>query len=503
MSLRRILTPLAALLAGTVAGLSARAADPMFDFDILRFEAKMLAAKPYAPKGKTVPDALVRLSYDQYRDIRFRPEESVWRRERLPFELQFFHPGSNFDTTVQINTVERGEVAPLSFSPGLFDYGKNRVPNLPSDLGFAGLKILYPLNKPGDELGAFQGTSYFRFLCQRATYGLSARGLAINTGEPGGEEFPSFREFWIERPQADSKAVTVYALLDGPSVTGAFRFVITPGADTVMLVHEVLYCRRNPGVLGIAPLTSMFWHGENSNVSYDDFRPEVHDSDGLATYTGTGEWIFRPLTNPASTRTASFTDENPRGFGLVQRDRRFEDYEDLEANYHLRPSAWIEPVGSWGRGTVRLVELHAPDEIYDNIVSFWVPDSLPPAGEPIEYSYKLHWFMDQIHPPAGYAVSTRHGRNRAQEPGLERFVVDFDGSYLNKAGPTPQIEPVVTVGDGGTLATATVQKNPFNGTWRVSFAFKPDGTGRPVELRCFLRKKPHVLTETWSYLWQP
>jgi glucans biosynthesis protein len=365
------------------------------------------------------------------------------------------------------------------------------------------LRILYALNKPGDELGAFLGASYFRFLCQHAFYGMSARGLAVNTGEPGGEEFPIFRAFWVERPLPDARTLVMYALLDSPSVTGAYRFSITPGAETVTEVHEVLYCRHNPAVLGIAPLTSMFWHGKNTNVSYDDFRPEVHDSDGLMLYTGAGEWIWRPLTNPSSIRSASFSDENPKGFGLVQRDRQFEDYQDLEAFYQLRPSTWVEPLGRWAKGSVRLVELHGQDETSDNIAAFWVPESLPAPGEPIEVSYRLHWFMDQIHPPAGFAVATRHGRSKTQEPELERFIVDFDGAYLGKEGPDPLIEPVVSVGAGAALANATVQKNPFNGTWRVAFAVKPDGSDKPVELRCFLRKTPHVLTETWSYLWQP
>jgi glucans biosynthesis protein len=312
-----------------------------------------------------------------------------------------------------------------------------------------------------------------------------------------------FREFWIERPSRDSKSLAVYALIDGPSVAGAFRFRITPGAETVTEVHEVVYCRTNPRVLGFAPLTSMFWHGKNTNVSFNDFRPEVHDSDGIMMFTGAGEWIWRPLTNPESTRVAAFADENPRGFGLLQRERQFESYQDLEAYYHMRPSAWVEPVGAWGKGTVRLVELHAPDETYDNIASFWVPETLPEAGEPIELTYKLHWFIDQVHPPAGYVVATRHGRTATQETDLERFFVDFGGTYLVQDGPDPQIQPVVTVGTGASLVNATIQKNPFNGTWRVAFAIKPDGTGRPVELRCFLRKTPHVLTETWSYLWQP
>ena len=499
--MRQARTLLAALLAAACP--LAHAADERFDFEVLRYQAKVLADRPYFPGRSTVPEALLRLSYDQYRDIRFRPDEGLWHRDRLPFEIQFFHPGFNFDRTVQINVITGQSVDPVSFSPEMFDYGMNRVPSLSSRMGFAGLKILYPLNKPGDELGAFLGASYFRFICQRANYGLSARGLAINTGGPAGEEFPVFREFWVEKPKPEAKALTVYALLDSPTATGAYRIMITPGAETITLVHEVVYCRHNPSVLGLAPITSMYWHGKNTDTSYDDFRPEVHDSDGMMINTGAGEWIWRPLTNPNSTRVAAFSDENPKGFGLIQRERNFENYQDLEAFYHMRPSAWVEPLGQWGRGAVRLIELHAPDETYDNITAFWVPESLPPAGEPIELSYRLHWFMDQIHPPAGYVVSTRQGRTATQETDLERFVVDFDGAYLAKDGPDPLVEAVVTVGAGARFVNSTVQKNPFNGTWRVAFAIKPDGTGHPVEMRCFLRKPPHVLTETWSYLWQP
>jgi periplasmic glucans biosynthesis protein len=481
----------------------AHASDEGFDFEALRYQAKLLANRPYSPGKSPVPDSLLKLTYDQYRDIRFRPDEGLWHHDRLPFELQFFHPGFNFDRTVQINVLTGQSASPVEFSPDLFDYGMNRIPKVSSKMGFAGFKVLYPLNKQGDELGAFLGASYFRFICQRAVYGLSARGIAIDTGGPMSEEFPVFQEYWVQRPAPDEKTLTVYALLNGPSVTGAYKFFITPGAETVTQVHAVIYCRTNPAVLGLAPLTSMFWHGENTNADYDDFRPEVHDSDGIMVFTGAGEWIWRPLTNPNSPRVASFSDVNPRGFGLVQRDRNFEDYQDLEAYYHMRPSAWVEPLGQWGRGAIRLVELHAPDETADNITAFWVPETLPQPGEPIEVSYRLHWFMDQYHPPAGYTVSTRHGRTRTQEADYERFVVDFGGAYLSKEGPDPAIEPVVTVGDGATLVNATVQKNPFNGTWRVAFALKADGTGKPVELRAFLRKPPHVLTETWSYLWQP
>jgi glucans biosynthesis protein len=247
----------------------------------------------------------------------------------------------------------------------------------------------------------------------------------------------------------------------------------------------------------------MYWHGENTNVATNDFRPEVHDSDGLMLATGAGEWLWRPLSDPDSVRVAAFGDNGPRGFGLLQRDRNFENYQDLEASYHIRPSAWVEPIGNWGAGAVRLVEIPTPDETNDNIVAFWVPEKLPAVGEPLEFEYRLHWFVDQIRPPSGYAIATRHGRTKTHESGLERFFIDFAGPYLNNQGPDPAIESVVTVGAGAKLAHSVVQKNPYNNTWRAAFAIEPDGTGRPVELRCFLRKPPHVLTETWSFLWQP
>ncbi len=482
----------------------ARAADEMFDFETLRYRAKLLAAKPYAVPKPRVPEWLLKLSYDQHRFINFEDARAVWRGEKRNFQLEFFHPGFLFNRTVQLSELVEKRVEPIAFDPHLFRYDqKLKVGELPATMGYAGFKLMYPLNQPNDELGAFLGASYFRLLCQKAVYGLSARGLALNTAEPGGEEFPVFTDFWIERPAVGARTIVIYALLDSPSVAGAYRFTITPGADTVAQVRAAVYGRQGVKTFGIAPLTSMFWHGENSNAPTDDFRPEVHDSDGLMMFTGAGEWLWRPLTNPRAMRVTAFGDENPRAFGLVQRDRKFDSYQDLEAAYHQRPSAWVEPIGQWGRGSVRLVELPTPDETNDNIVVFWAPEKLPPPGEPVEFEYRLHWFLDQIQPPAGRAIATRLGRSKTHEPDLERFVIDFDGNYLSKQSADPAIEPVVTVGEGAKLTYAAVQKNPFNGTWRVAFSIRPDGTGRPIELRCFLRKPPHVLTETWSYLWQP
>ncbi|HXC02993.1 MAG TPA: glucan biosynthesis protein G [Opitutaceae bacterium] len=490
----------------------ARADEMPFDFDTLRYQARLLSIRPYVPPSLEVkvPDSLLRLTYDQYRDIRFKPEKAWWRREGLPFQLQFFHLGRDFREPVQISEVVGKEPRLIPFKSAFFDYGKNTdIGAVPEDMGYAGFRIHYPLNNPDylDELAVFLGASYFRALGQNMLYGLSARGLAVNCGEPGGEEFPVFKAFWVKQPTPDAKQLIVYALLDSPSVTGAYRFIITPGTETVMQVRVTLYCRTEIKSLGLAPLTSMFWHGKNSNGDFDDYRPEVHDSDGLQIERSDGEWLWRPLVNPAQIRSTAFTDENPRGFGLVQRDRDFNDYQDLESSYQLRPSAWVEPVGQWGRGSVRLVELPTPNESNDNIVAFWVPEKLPPVGDPIDYEYKLHWFMEMpaggVRPPAGYTVATRIGHSKTYETDLQRFVVDFDGPYLHGRHADPDLQPVITVGDGAKLVNSTLQSNPYNGTWRVAFALKPDGTGRPVELRCFLQHPPHILTETWSYLWNP
>jgi glucans biosynthesis protein len=491
-------------------GAAATARDPAprgFDFEVLQYRAKALAAQPYQEPKRHVPAWLLKYDYDQHRDIRFDPMRAWWRDARLPFQLQFFHPGWLFSKPVQIHELNAKGEQLIEFSPRLFDYGRNKLEgHIPADMGFAGFRIHYPLNRAdySDELAVFLGASYFRALGKDMHYGLSARGLAVNTAEAGGEEFPAFEEFWVERPAGSARAITVYALLNSPSVAGAYRFLIMPGAATVMDVKAAVYCRKNPVVFGIAPLTSMYAHGENSGWSQSDYRPEVHDSDGLLMETGAGEWLWRPLVNPRNVRVSSFQDTAPHGFGLLQRDREFRHYDDLEAYYHARPSAWVEPVGNWGPGAVRLVELPTADETNDNIVAFWVPAQLPPPGEPVQFEYRLHWLMEPGgRPPAGYVSSTRLAAVLGH-PEQRRFVIEFDGRYLDREPADRETKAVVTAGEGARLVgEAVVQKNNFTGAWRVAFAITPDGSGRPVELRAFLQKGSHGLTETWSYLWNP
>jgi glucan biosynthesis protein len=351
------------LVAG-IAALAFAASVGAFDFDDVGKRAAALAAQSYKAPARELPKPLKDLSYDQYRDIRFKPARSLWRSANLPFEIQLFHPGLYYDKPVRISEIVNGVAREIRFDPEMFDYGNNTLDKAAlRNLGFAGFRVHVALNMPKykDEVLVFQGASYFRGLGKDQRYGLSARGLALDTGLASGEEFPHFTEFWIERPNAQSRELTFYALLDSESVAGAYRFVVRPGNETVTLVKARIFLRKNVAKLGIAPLTSMYFFGENQpRTAARDYRPEVHDSDILLVQAGTGEWITRPLVNPKRLLVTSFALTNPMGFGLMQRDRLFENYQDLEARYELRPSAWIEPRGNWGKGRVELVQIPTP-----------------------------------------------------------------------------------------------------------------------------------------------
>ncbi|WP_243651574.1 glucan biosynthesis protein [Thiobaca trueperi] len=476
-----------------------------FTFAAVVRRAEELAASPYAPDRPDLPDYLANLNYDQYRDIRFNRDHNLWRDEGLPFQVNFFHRGFLAKDRVSINVIDNGQAKPVAFSHDLFDYGKNLVPQeMPADLGYAGLRLMYPLNHDQifDDLAVFQGASYFRALPKDLNYGLSARGLAIDTGLPSQEEFPVFREFWLRKPERDATEITAYGLLDSESVAGAYRFVIRPGVETVIDVKAHLFLRKSVQKLGIAPLTSMFFHGENTDRFMDDFRPEVHDSDGLLVETGHGERIWRPLVNPIGLRVSDFQVENPRSFGLFQRDRDFTNYEDLEAHYQNRPSVLIEPIGDWGKGVVELVEIPSSAELYDNIVAYWIPEQATRSGQELEFAYRLRFAKD---PEAGMlggrAIATRVGASGTAEldSNKRKFVVDFAGETLAGLDPETPVEAVIAT-TSGELSQPVVQANPETRGRRLFFELTPDGA-TPADLRAFLRHGDNVLSETWSFRW--
>ena len=479
----------------------ANAAAP-FGFDDVAARAATQAKSAYKPVTRKPPAELAALTYDQYRDIRFRPDHALWRPENLPFELMFFHLGKFQTEAVRINEVSPKGVRHIAYNSADFNYGKNTLsPKAWGDLGFAGFRAHYPLNNTQykDEVAVFLGASYFRALGAGLRYGLSARGLAIDTVGGSGEEFPKFTEFWLVRPTPDAKVLTMYALMDSPRVSGAYQFDIHPGTETVMDVRARLFLRANVATFGVAPLTSMFAFGENQ-PHRTDFRPEVHDSDGLMVATGEGEWIWRPLINPKQTLTTSFSMKSLKGFGLMQRDREFHSYEDTEASYEMRPSAWVEPVGTWGPGRVELYQLPTPDETNDNIVAYWVPAQLPALGAPLDLSYRVHWQgAAQQRPPGAWVVQSRVGRGFAElAENEQQFVVDFAGPALDKLAPGSEVKAVVTAPSNGTIEESNAYRVEATGAWRMTVRVKQIKPNEPTELRGFLQSGDNVLTETWS-----
>jgi glucans biosynthesis protein len=478
-----------------------------FGFEDVATLARQQAQSAYRSPNRSAPAELQALTYDQYRDIRFRPERAIWRRENLPFELMFFHLGKFQTDPVRINEITPTGVRHIPYTTADFNYGKNKIsPQKWGDLGFAGFRAHYPLNGPKykDELVVFLGASYFRALGAGQRYGLSARGLAIDTVGGQGEEFPKFSEFWIARPAPNANTLTVYALLDSPRSSGAYQFDIRPGEQTVMDVRARIFLRAGVATLGIAPLTSMYFFGENQ-PHRTDFRPEVHDSDGLMVATGEGEWIWRPLLNPRQTLTTSFSMKGLKGFGLMQRDREFDSYEDSEASYEMRPSAWLEPVGSWGAGRVELVQLSTPDETNDNIVAYWVPAQLPVKGQPLDFAYRLHWQGAQMQrPPGAWVTQTRVGRGFAElAEDEQQFVVDFTGPSLASLPADAPVKAVVTAPSNGQIVESNAYRVEATGAWRMTVRVKQLRRTEPTELRGFLQSGQDVLTETWSNIVPP
>jgi periplasmic glucans biosynthesis protein len=478
-----------------------------FDLDKVAEKAAKLAASPYRPPVANVPEWLQKISYDQWRDIRFRPEAALFRDAQLPFQVQLFHPGFLYDRTVAVQLVTRDRVTPVAFSPGQFDYGKNDFASrVPQDLGYAGFRMHAPIKTRNyyDEVIVFLGATYFRAVSRDTAFGLSARGLAVDTAESWGEEFPWFRRFWLVTPAANAKQMVVYALLDSPRVTGAYRFAIDPGEQTRVDVDCRLFLRKEIHKLGIAPLTSMFLHGENSARLFVDFRPETHDSDGILLTQGTGEWLWRPLDNPRTLRVNGFQMESPRGFALVQRDRDFDHYQDLETRPDRRPSVAVVPHGDWGRGRVELVEIPTNADTNDNVVAYWVPEQSPKPGEPAAFSYTLYWYADDPErPPGGRAIATRVDGGTQKD--AQRFVIDFAGPNLSVLAADRVLHGAVTVVGGDQAAELLDQhvvKNPVTQGWRLTFQVRPKKRD-VIELRAFLEENGQVLTETWSYGFQP
>lgn len=470
-----------------------------FPADHVRKLAESLAQGEYAAPSANVPEAFQKLSAEQYGDIRFRTDKAVWRPDKLDFEVQLLPMGWLYDKPVEIWLVDGGEARKLQADGTMFQFGKQiEQPPAEAPFGFSGFRIHGPLNRSdqNDEYVVFQGASYFRAIGRQQTYGLSARGLALNTAQPSGEEVPAFRAIYIEKPKPGAPEIIVHALLDSPSVAGAYRFTIQPGEATVMDVDATLFPRRPLAHVGLAPLTSMFLHGAANHRVNNDFRPGVHDSEGLAVLNGKGERIWRPLTNPKTLQISAFMDKNPKGFGLSQRDRKFSSFEDLDARYERRPTAWVEPKGGWGDGYVELIEIPTEVEIHDNIICYWKPAKALEPGVAHRFVYRLHWTENV---PASWtgAIVDKTFVGGMKKADTQLFVVDFEGPSVRDLRELPVAQLGVSA---GSVANLSVKKHPDINGVRVSFELNTSGTD-VAELRLSLRSGDHLISETWLFRW--
>jgi len=504
------MNPLAEALGAQSDGLQFDASVP-FTYDLFKTQARDKAHAPYAPPARPAQEVLQKINYEEWGKIRYRDDYALFANGPGKFPVTFFHLGLFFQKTVRMHVVEGETSRQIVYDQSYFDMpADSPAHDLPKGVGFAGLRIQEPrdgaLDWHKNDWVAFLGAAYFRSIGELRQYGLSSRGVALDVAVADrSEEFPDFTDFYIEPGVGD--AITLYALMEGPSIVGAFKFLMTRAKGVVMDIQTTMFTRAQVSRFGIAPLTSMYWYSETKKETAIDWRPEVHDSDGLAMWTGTGEHIWRPLNNPPRTMASAFSDANPHGFGLLQRDRNFDHYLD-GVNYQRRPSLWVEPLEGWGEGSVQLVEIPDNDEIHDNVVAMWVPKAPARAGSSYRLHYRLYWSADEPYPtPLARCVATRLGRGgqpgQPRPPGVRKFVVEFMGGPLVSLPFGVKPEPVLSA-SRGTFSYVFAEAVPdgVSGHWRAQFDLTVDGND-PVDLRLYLKSGNNTLSETWLFQYHP
>ncbi|GLK67210.1 glucan biosynthesis protein [Hansschlegelia plantiphila] len=488
-----------------------------FSYDLLKRLAKDLAGKPYKEPARPDPAIVQQIDYDAHGKLKFKPDDALYADSPGAYPITFMHVGQYFPKTVRMHAVVDGKAREIIYDPSLFEMPADSVARklAPQPSAFAGFWVREAKDQVTDKgdwktrepFATFLGASYFRAIGEKGQVGMSARGVALFPQPGAAEEFPDFIAYWFEPAMSDSDPVTVFALLDGPSLTGAYRFLIHRTAGTLMEIEATVTMRKDVDRVGLAALTSMYWFSETAKPTLIDWRPEVHDSDGLAMWTGAGERIWRPLNDPPRIMTSTFADEHPRGFGLLQRDRAFDHYQD-GVKYQDRPSTWVEPVGDWGKGSVQLVELPTDDEIHDNVVAYWIPAQPTKAGVTIALAYKLYWQDEEPFPTSlGRCVATRLGRGGQpglpRPPGLRKFMIEFLGGPLEDIPYGQTVEPVLWASRGTfSYIYAEAVPSDVKGHWRAQFDLKVEGP-EPVDMRCYLKVGDKTLTETWLYQFHP
>lgn len=461
--------------------------------------ARELVKKPFAAPSSDLPAPFSKLGYEQYVGIRTRPSSAVWAGDTVGFALEPLHRGFLFSAPMVLNLVEGGKARRLGYEAARFDFGGLAVPSTLPDLGYSGFRVTQPNGSDRTrEVAIFQGASFFRAIARGQTFGVTARALSIRTADPRGEEFPLIREVWIEKPSLAVDALVIHALVDSESVTGAYRFTLRPGDVTIMDTECTLFARGTVDGLGLGTMAAMSYFGPIDRRGVDDLRAGVYEVGGLQILNGNGEWLWRPVSNRQTLQISSFINTNPRGFGVLQRERRFLAFEDDEGHWEARPSLWIEPLNDWGEGSMVLVEIPSDAEVNDNVVCFWRPKSPLKAGSDMAFAYRQSWCWTPLQrPPLATVTETRVGRG--SEGKRRRFVVEFASEAFADGGLMAALKPALS-STLGTLSNTRIFPSSDAKSYRVLFELDP-ANETAVELRLVLEKDGKPASETWLYRW--
>jgi glucans biosynthesis protein len=471
-----------------------------FDPAMVAETARALAKQPYKPVPADTPEIFKNLGYEQYVGIRQRPGTAVWEGESIGFALEPLHRGFIFSTPIEINLVSQGQARRVAYDPSLYDFGKLTVPQQVGDIGFSGFRVLAQ-RETGEfsELATFQGASFFRAVARGQNPGAMARALSIKTADPRGEEFPAIRTVWIERPTLAENRLVIHALIDSASLAGAYRFTLRPGEVTLVDTECTLFTRATVDSYGLATMSATVVSGPMGLRRSADLRPSVAEIAGVQMLTGKGEWIWRPVANRETLQISTFVDEKPRGFGLLQRDRSFDHYQDDDQHWEARPSLWIEPIGDWTAGGVQLIEIPSDSEVNDNIIAFWKPREPLAAGSETSVAYRQFWCWDPPErPDLAVAVLSREGRGTSAK--RRRFLVEFKGDGLGGL-TNADILPKLTA-TPGSIPSIRIFVSAERKSCRVLFELDPEGDSYS-ELRLVIEAAGKPISETWLYRWTP
>lgn len=462
--------------------------------------ARDLAKQPHKAPATDLPAPFANLSYDQYIGLRLRPEATIWAKENVGFEIEPLARGFIFTTPVALNVVEDGVAKAVDLTAGAFDFGKLPAPAATTPISLSGFRILQVQDKNGPvEMALFQGATFMRAIAQGQRFGLTARALSIRTADPRGEEVPLIREVWIEKPSLATPVLVVHALVDSETMTGAYQFTLRPGGVTIVDTECTLFARSSPiDNYGLGGMTAMFLFSAINRKNVDDVRAAVCDVSGLQMLNGKGEWIWRPVSNPATLQVSAFLDTNPGGFGLLQRDRAFTAYQDDDQHWEWRPSLWIEPIGEWGDGNVQLIEIPTDSEVNENVVAFWRPRAPLPANGEIGFAYRQYWcWVPPNHPSLAIVTGTRGGKGTTGK--RRKFLVEFTGDIFGDEGTWAGLKQMLSISVGTITSTQTFYSKDRK-TCRVLFELDPGGEG-VVEMRLVLEQDGKPVSETWLYRW--